>query len=301
MKLVSFNQSGQTQTGIVLTDQVLNLTALAPHYMGATANKTSTAVFADMASFLSGGNRTLDIAHSMVAWAQDNKANQFYTPLDAINLTVPIVNPGKIICVGLNYADHCRETDTPLPTSPVIFNKFNSALLPHLGEITWSPALSQQVDYEAELAIIIGKKARNVKADDALDYIAAYTIVNDISARDVQFSDGQWIRGKSFDTFCPMGPFAVTADEITDPHNLAIKCRVNDRTLQDSNTAEMIFKIPFLIEFISGFCTLHPGDIISTGTPHGVGAFRDPKIFLNPGDLVEVEIEKIGTLSNRVS
>jgi acylpyruvate hydrolase len=160
--------------------------------------------------------------------------------------------------------------------------------------------VSQQVDYEAELAVIIGKKARFVKEADAFNYIAGYTIVNDISARDVQFSDGQWIRGKSFDTFCPMGPFMVTADEIADPHTLAIQCRVNGRTLQDSNTAEMIFKIPFLIEFISSFCTLYPGDIISTGTPHGVGAFREPKIFLKTGDVVEVEIEGIGSLQNKV-
>lgn len=297
MKLASFFDSDQTALGIVEGDRLLNLTAVSPHYSAATNNAVG---FADMMSLISAENRAIDSVHRIAAWAAENESGRFSRPLAETDFNVPLSNPGKIICVGLNYADHCRETNTPMPASPVLFNKFSSALLPHGGEITWSPAVSQQVDYEAELAVIIGKKARFVKEADAFDYIAGYTIVNDISARDVQFSDGQWIRGKSFDTFCPMGPFVVTADEIADPHTLAIQCRVNGRTLQDSNTAEMIFKIPFLIEFISSFCTLYPGDIISTGTPHGVGAFRDPKIFLKTGDVVEVEIEGIGLLQNKV-
>lgn len=296
MKLTSFIQSGKTQLGVVQGEKILNLTAVSAH----TNGRDQTA-FSDMASLLTAVPHLQDRAHQLISWAEEKGAEQYSNPITQTEFTVPLANPGKIICVGLNYADHCRETNTPLPDSPVLFNKFNSALLPHEGEITWAADVTQKVDYEAELAVIIGKKARFVKEADALDYVAAYTIVNDISARDVQFADGQWIRGKSFDTFCPMGPFVVTADDIPDPQNLAIQCRVNGRTLQDSNTAEMIFKIPFLIEFISSFCTLYPGDIISTGTPHGVGAFRDPKVFLQPGDVVEVEIEGIGVLRNSVS
>ena len=154
--------------------------------------------------------------------------------------------------------------------------------------------------YEAELAVVIGRKARNVTADQAYDYVAGYSIINDISARDVQFADQQWVRGKSFDTFCPMGPFLVTPDEIDDPMNLPIKLTLNGRIMQESNTYEMIFKLPYLIEFISKTCTLLPGDIISTGTPAGVGVFRDPKVLLKPGDLLEVEIEGLGLLRNSV-
>lgn len=297
MRLASFTEAGQRVLGLVQGDRLLNLTAVSPHYTAATGNNVP---FTDMASLLSAKNSSRETVQSLAAWAKENGAAEFSTPLAEADYTVPLLNPGKIICVGLNYADHCRETNTPLPSSPILFNKFSSSLLPHGGEITWSPTVTQQVDYEAELAIIIGKTARFVNEADAMDYIAGYTILNDISARDVQFSDGQWIRGKSFDTFCPMGPFVVTADDIADPHKLAIQCRVNGQTLQDSNTAEMIFKIPFLIEFISNFCTLYPGDIISTGTPHGVGAFREPKIFLKPGDEVEVEIEGIGLLKNKV-
>jgi 2-keto-4-pentenoate hydratase/2-oxohepta-3-ene-1,7-dioic acid hydratase in catechol pathway len=164
----------------------------------------------------------------------------------------------------------------------------------------WPPHITQQVDYEAELAIVIGRKGRNIPLDETANYIAGYTIVNDVSARDVQFADGQWVRGKSFDTFCPMGPYLVTADEVADPQQLKIRCWVNGELRQDSNTAEMIFKIRELITFISQTCTLMPGDIISTGTPHGVGVFRDPPVFLQPGDVVEIEIEKLGRLRNNV-
>ena len=160
---------------------------------------------------------------------------------------------------------------------------------------------SEKVDFEAELAVVIGKQGHGIAAADAYDYVAGYTIVNDISARDVQFGDGQWIRGKSFDTFAPMGPYIVTADEIPDPQKLAIQCRLNGNVMQDSNTKEMIFTIPVLIEFISRTCTILPGDIISTGTPHGVGVSRDPQVFLHPGDTVEVTVEGLGTLSNPVA
>lgn len=222
-------------------------------------------------------------------------------PLTSIQLLPPIRQPSKIICIGLNYADHCREQNIEVPRSPTIFVKFPSAIIGPGESIHWPKDVSDQVDYEAELAVVIGRQARNIPAKDAFDFIAGYTIVNDISARDVQFADKQWVRGKSFDTFCPMGPVLVSADQIENPNALDIKCRVNGETLQDSNTSEMIFQIPDLIEFISKTCTLLPGDVISTGTPAGVGVFRDPPIFLQMGDEIEVEIEGIGILHNRVA
>lgn len=230
-----------------------------------------------------------------------NQLTDISLPLDEVQLLAPICNPSKVVCVGLNYADHCREQNIKIPEGPTLFAKFPSSIVGPGDVINWPKGSSEQVDYEAELAIVIGKQSRNVPAAMAYEIIAGYTIVNDVSARDVQFADQQWVRGKSFDTFCPMGPVLVTHDQIEDPNSLGIRCRVNGETLQDSNTAEMIFKVPFLIEFISKTCTLLPGDVISTGTPAGVGVFRDPRVFLRSGDLVEVEIEGIGVLRNPVA
>ncbi len=220
--------------------------------------------------------------------------------LESVELAPPILRPSKIIAIGLNYMDHCVEQKVSPPPYPIMFAKFPTSVLAPGGPVSWDPDLTSQVDYEAELALVIGKRASRVKAKDAFNYIAGYTALNDISARDLQFSDGQWIRGKSLDTFCPMGPWLVTPDEIRDPQNLKIRCAVNGTLLQDSNTSEMIFKIPELIEFITRGITLNPGDVIATGTPHGVGVFREPKIFLKDGDTVEVSIESIGTLRNKV-
>lgn len=218
--------------------------------------------------------------------------------LSAVRVLAPLPNPSKIIAVGLNYMDHCREQNVEPPRSPVIFTKFPSAIIAPRDTIRWDSKLTQKVDYEAELAVVIGKRASRVSEKDAYDYVAGYTAINDVSARDLQFGDGQWVRGKSLDTFCPMGPLLVTRDEIPDPHRLAIQCFVNGEALQDSSTSEMIFKIPYLIAFITRAITLEPGDIISTGTPHGVGVFRQPPRFLKHGETVQVKIEKIGVLEN---
>jgi 2-keto-4-pentenoate hydratase/2-oxohepta-3-ene-1,7-dioic acid hydratase in catechol pathway len=212
-----------------------------------------------------------------------------------------VANPSKIVCVGLNYHDHCLEQGLDVPERPVLFAKFPSAIIGHEDEITWPEGSSDKVDYEAELAVVIGRRGRHIPVDDAYDYIAGYACLNDVSARDVQFADGQWIRGKSFDTFCPMGPYLVTKDEFPDPHDLRIRCWVNGELRQDSNTRELVFNVPQLVAYISRTATLMPGDIISTGTPGGVGVFLDPPVFLKPGDVVEVEIEKLGRLRNRVA
>jgi len=220
---------------------------------------------------------------------------------EEIELLPVIPLPEKILCIGLNYADHARETNAPTPPEPVVFNKFPTAVC---GQ--WQPILlpraSQQVDYEAELVVVIGRGGRRITPQEALNHIAAYCCGNDISARDWQLGKpgGQWLLGKSFDTFAPIGPVLVTADEVPDPNNLAIRLRLNGRVMQDSSTAQLIFKVQELVAYVSGVCTLSPGDLIFTGTPAGVGFARRPPVFLKPGDTVEVEIEKIGTLRNPV-
>jgi acylpyruvate hydrolase len=216
--------------------------------------------------------------------------------LDAVEF-LPAVDAGKILCIGLNYLDHAKEQGTPLPEAPLLFAKFPSTLNAHNGKIEL-PEYSHQVDYEAELAVIIGKRAKRVKEEEALDYVFGYAPLNDVSARDLQFADKQWVRGKSQDTFCPIGPFITTADEVGNPHVLKIECRVNGITLQSSNTDQLIFNIPKIISYLSQGITLEPGDVIATGTPAGVGVFRNPPVLLKPDDVVEVEIEKLGLLRN---
>lgn len=218
--------------------------------------------------------------------------------LDSIRLLNPIARSGKIVCVGLNYMDHCRETNTPPPSQPLLFTKFTTSMNDPAGEIVWSTTLTNEVDFEAELAVIVGKSCRNIRTAEALDYVAGYTAANDVSARDVQLSDGQWVRGKSLDTFCPLGPAFVTADELPDPQNLAITSRLNGVIMQDSHTREMIFPVAHLLAFCSQAFTLEPGDIILTGTPHGVGLGRDPHVYMQDGDVIAVEIEGIGRLEN---
>ena len=219
--------------------------------------------------------------------------------LQETKLAPPIPDPQKIICVGMNYRDHCEEQKKPLPEKPVIFAKFPTALIGNSEPIV-KPPLTEQVDYEAELAVIIGKKGRNIPEREALSHVAGYTIMNDVTARDIQFSDGQWVRAKSFDTFAPAGPCLVTRDEVPDPQNLSIRLTVNGELRQSSSTANMIFSVAFLVSYISKVCTLLPGDIISTGTPGGVGVFREPPVFLEKGDVVSIQIDKLGTLENPV-
>jgi acylpyruvate hydrolase len=218
-----------------------------------------------------------------------------------IELDAPIQTPSKIVAVGLNYMDHCREQKVQPPKAPLLFAKFPSSIIGPGKLIRWDPKLTGQVDFEAELAVIIGRRAKRVERDSAMEFVFGYTALNDVSARDLQFSDRQWVRAKSFDSFCPIGPHLVTKDEIPEPSRLRITCRVNGITYQNSTTAEMIFAVPELIEYISQAITLEPGDIIATGTPDGVGMFRSPQVFLKDGDTVEVEIEKIGTLQNKVA
>ncbi|HSR66593.1 MAG TPA: fumarylacetoacetate hydrolase family protein [Acidobacteriota bacterium] len=214
------------------------------------------------------------------------------------SLLAPLQRPGKIVAIGLNYRDHCREQKIDIPDSPLMFTKFTTAIANPGQTVRWSRQQTQRVDFEAELAVLIGRQARDVSPGEALGHVFGYTAANDVSARDLQFADGQWVRGKSLDTFCPLGPMLVTADEIPSPQNLSIRCRINGKTMQDSSTSEMIFPVAELISFCSRWFTLEAGDLILTGTPHGVGMFREPPLFLEDGDHMEVEIEGIGRLQN---
>ncbi|MCP4361597.1 MAG: fumarylacetoacetate hydrolase family protein [Chloroflexi bacterium] len=218
---------------------------------------------------------------------------------DGVRFLNPIGRPGKIVCVGLNYMDHCRETNTPPPKRPLLFTKFTTSMNGPTDDIVWTTDLTDAVDFEAELGVVIGKTCRRVNEAEALAYVAGYTVANDVSARDVQLGDGQWIRGKSLDTFCPLGPAFVTVEDIPNPQKLAICSLLNGKIMQDSNTSEMIFSVAHLIAFCSQAFTLEPGDIILTGTPHGVGLGRDPQVYMQDGDVIVVEIEGIGRLENR--
>ena len=212
---------------------------------------------------------------------------------------LPISRPGKIVCVGLNYKDHAEEQGVELPKAPLLFAKFTTSLIGP-GEAIVIPPLVTQCDYEAELGVVIGATVRNVSRENALEAVAGYICANDVSARDLQFADKQWTRGKSPDTFCPVGPRLVPAAEVADPHNLRIRAIVNGEVLQDSSTSNLIFGIDEIISYITQSSTLEPGDLILTGTPAGVGVFRDPQRLLQPGDEVTIEIEGLGELTNPV-
>ncbi|XP_039906455.1 fumarylacetoacetate hydrolase domain-containing protein 2A [Simochromis diagramma] len=218
-----------------------------------------------------------------------------------IQLLSPVTGPEKVVCVGMNYRDHCLEQNAPIPKEPIIFNKFPSAITGPYDDIIL-PSESQEVDWEVELAFVIGRRGKRIKEEDALSYVAGFTVANDVSARDWQMKRNgkQWLLGKTFDSFCPLGPALVTTDTVTDPHNLSIRCLVNGDTVQDSNTDQIIFKTAALVAWVSKFVTLIPGDVFLTGTPPGVGAFRKPPIFLKKGDVVECQIEQLGSIINKV-
>ena len=229
---------------------------------------------------------------------QDCRPSGKAVGLDRIKLAPSVSNPSKIVAIGLNYIDHIRESKGEIPESPLIFAKFPNSLIGHNDFITWDVNLAKKVDFEAELAVIIGKTIHNCPKTEVMKAIFGYTCANDVSARDLQFGDGQWVRGKSLDTFCPLGPWIVTSDDIPDPHSLKIRCWLNGQIMQNSNTSMMVFKLPELISFISKNFTLIPGDVVITGTPRGVGAFREPSIYMKDGDEVVVEIEKVGRIVN---
>src|SRR3989441_5338548 len=298
MKLAQFktNESAEPRLGVALGDVVYDVAALA------RALKESGG---GPPSWLLQANRTLDVIRRGDSALRDLEALltdvQIGTalPLDSIDF-LPAVYPSKIIAIGRNYVDHAIEGGAEPPKAPLIFNKLPNSLSAHDAPIVLSK-ISSQVDYEAELAVIIGRNAKRVDEAAALDYVFGYTLINDVSARDLQFGDGQWTRGKGLDTFAPLGPFITTRDEIADVQSLNIEGRLNGEVMQSSNTAKMIFPVAYLISYLSQGIMLEPGDVIATGTPEGVGIFRDPPVLLKAGDVFEVTVEKLGTLGNSVS
>jgi 5-carboxymethyl-2-hydroxymuconate isomerase len=227
-------------------------------------------------------------------------ADEAGAPLTGARLLAPL-RPGKIVAIGLNYLDHVRETGMQRPERPLVFAKFPSSVIGPDAPIVVDRSLTERVDWEVELAAVIGTTASHVAVERALQHVFGYTVANDVSARDVQFADGQWVRGKSFDSFCPVGPFVVTADAVPDPQALSLGTRVNGERMQDSSTAEMVFGVAELIAFCSASFTLEPGDLLLTGTPWGCGEFMDPQRSLAPGDIVECAVEGVGTLRNPVT
>ncbi len=280
MRIVTFEAGGQSHPGVISGDFVLDLRA-------------------------AGFSTVLDlIKHSVVGQSQLEKLiaeaplNARYR-LSEVKLLAPLPQPRKLICVGLNYLDHAKETGAEVPKVPTIFNKFATSVIGP-GDNIVLPKVSKAPDYEAELAFVIGRGGRHIAAHDWAGHVFGYTIMNDVSARDYQRATSQWLMGKTFDTFAPLGPWIVTADEIHDPHALDIQLDINGEVLQKSNTRELIFKIPDLIAFLSSVFTLEPGDIVSTGTPAGVGFTRTPPRFLRAGEEVVIKIPGIGELRNPI-
>jgi 2,4-didehydro-3-deoxy-L-rhamnonate hydrolase len=286
MRLVTYKPAGAgLQLGVLVGDAVVHLSEASGGWLPN-----------DMRAFLELGEDGMVAARAI---AVEEQVAEFGVPLNSVKLMAPIVNPSKIVAIGLNYMDHVRESGGTPPTIATMFTKYPSSIIGPGDAIRWDPELTAKVDFEAELAFVVGRTARNVPEESAYDYIAGYMNCHDVSARDLQLDRGdQWVMGKSLDTFCPLGPYLVTKDEISDPHNLSIRCLVNGEALQDSNTKELIFGIPYLMAYLSRGFTLLPGDVVTTGTPHGVGAFRSPPVFLKGGDVVTVEVEGLGQLTN---
>ncbi len=308
MRLLTFTQAGKTRAGIEVDGHVVDLAAassVVPRHPSEDVSLLPT----DLREVLEAGNSALATVRRIQDWIATAlrsghrptgpTGEQIVFNRDQVTLRAPILRPGKIICLGLNYADHAAEGGSKPPTTPMLFAKFANTIIGS-GEPIIKPKATQQLDYEAELAVVIGRRARHVATDQALDFVAGYMNLHDVSARDLQRETSQFFRGKSADTFAPCGPYLVTRDEIPDPHVLDIRSYVNGELRQSSNTRNLIFNVPFLINHITKTITLEPGDVISTGTPSGVGTHRHPPQYLKAGDVVRVEVQGLGVLENPV-
>lgn len=283
MRLVSFGEAGQERPGLLLGDHIMDVAL-------ATRGRFNT-----IRQLLAAGNEGLDLVQALSERPQED----WLKPRRDTRLGPPVTNPSKIVCLGLNYKCHAEEQSVRLPARPLLFAKGQNSLAGHLDPI-WYPADEHNLDYEAELAVVIGKPAFRIPASRWTDFVAGYTILNDVSARDAQFGDRKWFRGKSFDSTGPMGPVLVTPDEIADPHALDISATLNDQVRQKGNTSDLIFNIPETLEFVTRNISLAPGDVIATGTPAGVGIFMKPNGCMKPGDTIAVTVEGIGELVNTV-
>ncbi len=278
MKLITFRRSTSAapEPGVLQKDAVYPLAPLG---------------YADAESFIAAGEKALASTQAMTSQSAS-------VPLSSVQLLSPLLHPQRIFCVGLNYQDHATESKMAVQAVPTIFMKLPSAITGPDSDIVL-PNNSTQPDYEAELAVVIGRSARNVTRDNWRQYVFGYTILNDVSARDVQLATSQWTLGKSFPTFCPIGPCVVTADELKDPHSLDVRLTIDGETMQQANTRDLIFDIPAVLGYISAIVPLEPGDIVSTGTPQGVGLGRTPPRWMRPGEEVVIEISGIGRLVNK--
>ena len=305
MKLLSMRAETEDRAGILIGEEVLNVARFLMIAEGSDESLDGRPVgqLRDALDLYHAGTEWLEGIESRIKnderLAGESRKAGALVPLSSVRLNSPVLAPGKILAVGMNYAAHAAEQNKQPPSTPLVFTKCVTALIGP-DDVIKLPRISDEIDYEAELAIVIGKQACSVSADRAYDYVAGYTIMNDVTARDLQRNEKQWTRAKGLDTFGPCGPWLVTKDEIADPHSLDIELLVNGSLRQSSNTNDLIFKIPQLIEFISGDLTLRPGDIISTGTPSGVGVYSNPPVFLKEGDRIEINIARIGTLKNSV-
>jgi acylpyruvate hydrolase len=294
LRLVTYQRRGEQRAGIVLGDSVVDA--------GDAMRDIDDGQWAHTVLGIIGVDN--ELRDALARAATDRAADA--QPLSGLTLLPPVTNPAKVICIGLNYMSHVEEAkrvdrapDAASPV-PILFTKFATSLIGHEAEIV-TPVGSERLDWEAELAVVIGRRASKVSLDDALDYVAGYAPFNDVSARDLQLATPQWTTGKAFDTAGPFGPALTTADEVPDPQNLRVMARLNGEPMQDASTAQMIFPVARLIEFISTYITLEPGDVIATGTPAGVGVGRNPPVFMQPGDTIEIEVAGLGVLRNTVA
>jgi acylpyruvate hydrolase len=308
MKLVNYSWHGQAALGAIAPEGVVDLHRAHRAALSFSGNTEELAVAdlrvpAELQGLLCGGATALAAARHALQFALTHRdvpdSAGLWVDVSDITFRAPVPRPGKIVCVGLNYHSHLEEITEPIPRFPILFHKSVTSIIGHRQAIVL-PRVSRQVDYEGELAVVIGRRGKYIPEANALNHVAGYTCANDVSAHDIEFRTSQWTSGKMLDTFCPLGPVLVTADEIADPNRLAIKTFLNGRTVQASATSDMVFSVPFLVSHVSSLATLEPGDVILTGTPAGVGCNQKPQVFLGAGDEISIEIERIGTLANPV-
>ena len=307
MKLINFTVAGHTRAGAIVDDKVIDLNYAYQAQLKAEGKYryeeiAHAFVPNNTDELYQGGKESLQLAQNAIDFILANPESfdkQVIYNREEVKVEAPVGRPGKIICVGHNFRKHIQEMGRELPSHPVIFAKFANTILGPDDAIPFYP-ISEQLDYEAEFTFVIGKQARNVAEEDALDYVAGYTITNDVTYRDIQRRTLQWLQGKTVDGSAPMGPYLVTADEIGDPSGLSMVLKVNGEVRQSTNTDDFVFNVPKLVSFLSGLMTLEPGDVVLTGTPGGVGVAMNPPQFLKDGDVVTIEVDKIGSLENKV-
>lgn len=299
MRLVTYTLNNETSIGVEIGSAILDIPEAlrAYHIMNGGPEQPLPKKMIDLLRMESGIETVAGMMKQY--WEITDDTRPALIPIDKVRIEAPIERPGKIVALGLNYVDHVKETGRDVPEFPVIFAKFPSSVVGPEVDIK-HPKLTQELDWEVELGVVIGRTCKEVSEEKALDYVAGYTVINDLTARDLQRGDGQWVRGKSLDGLCPMGPCIVTRDELGDGSGLRIHSKVNGVIKQDSTTSNLMYNVPQIVSYLSQAFTLEPGDVIATGTPSGVGFVRNPPEFLKPSDEVEVYIEKIGTVRNRI-